>query len=259
MVGHGNIFGANVGTDLSRTVSGIPTNGSTVYVQLWTMSGGTWLGPNRYTYTAAAIANVTALSPDSATAGGPAFTLTVNGTGFLNGATARWNGSPLTTTFVSTAQLQAAVPATLITTAGAASLTVVNPGNSQPSNTATFTINAFAVNNPMIQATTQACSVRGTVSGVSPASAFAVVVYAYANQYYVQSCDTDPPSAIAGSGSWGPIDSHNGTIYAVLVRHGYQPGAVLQSLPVIDGLNVFAVSPAAGTLSSCDVARCPAQ
>jgi uncharacterized protein YkwD len=47
----GGIFGANVGTALSHTVSGIPTAGQTVYVQLWSMIGGVWY-PNRYTYTA---------------------------------------------------------------------------------------------------------------------------------------------------------------------------------------------------------------
>jgi hypothetical protein len=51
--GQGNIFGQNVGLATTKTVSGIPANGSTIYVQLWTQSGGTWFGPNRYTYTAA--------------------------------------------------------------------------------------------------------------------------------------------------------------------------------------------------------------
>ena len=50
-LGQGNVFGANVGTALSRTVSGIPTNGSVIYAQLWSEIGGVWY-PNRYTYTA---------------------------------------------------------------------------------------------------------------------------------------------------------------------------------------------------------------
>ena len=52
-----------------------------------------------------AAATLTTLSPSSAVAGGPAFTLTVNGTGFVNGATVRWNGQARTTTFVSSTQL----------------------------------------------------------------------------------------------------------------------------------------------------------
>ncbi len=41
----------NVGSALSETVSGLPTNGSTVYVTLYTLVSGTWT-PNSYTYTA---------------------------------------------------------------------------------------------------------------------------------------------------------------------------------------------------------------
>jgi hypothetical protein len=112
---------------------------------------------------------------------------------------------------------------------------------------------------PQIQATTQSCTVRGTVSGANPISSFAVVVYAYTNQYYVQACDFDPPATINNDGTWGPIESHNGTIYALLVRKGYVPAAILGSLPVPDGVNVFAVTGPAGTLSGCDVSRCPAR
>jgi len=67
---------------------------------------------------------ITNLSPASATAGGAAFTLTVNGSNFDSSAKVNWNGSPLTTTFVSAAQVTAAVPANLIASAGTASITV---------------------------------------------------------------------------------------------------------------------------------------
>ncbi len=82
---------------------------------------------------------ITSLSPTSATAGGAAFTLTVNGTGFLSGAVVRWNGTGLTTTFVSTTQLTAAVPANLIVSSSSANITAVNTGGS-PSAAATFNI-----------------------------------------------------------------------------------------------------------------------
>ena len=49
--GQGNIFGQNVGLATSQTVSGIPTDGSTVYVKLWTLVGGTWPSSD-YTYKA---------------------------------------------------------------------------------------------------------------------------------------------------------------------------------------------------------------
>jgi len=47
--GQGNIFAANVGGVTSRTVAGIPTTGNPIYVQLWSMIGGTWC-LNRYSY-----------------------------------------------------------------------------------------------------------------------------------------------------------------------------------------------------------------
>jgi uncharacterized protein (TIGR03437 family) len=102
---------------------------------------------------------ITSLAPSSATAGGPPFTLAVNGSGFLSGAAVQWNGSPLATSYVNGNQLTAAVPASLIAAPGSASVTVVNPGGSG-SNTATFTINAGGPTPP-------------SISGLSPSSATA--------------------------------------------------------------------------------------
>jgi uncharacterized protein (TIGR03437 family) len=85
---------------------------------------------------------IASLAPSSAIAGGPAFTLMVNGAGFLSGAAVQWNGSPLATSYVSGNQLTAAVPASLLAAPGSAAVTAVNPGG-LGSNTATFTIAAI--------------------------------------------------------------------------------------------------------------------
>src|ERR1019366_3973701 len=87
---------------------------------------------------------ISGLSPVSATAGSPAFTLTVNGTNFINGSTVQFNGTALSTVFVNDTQLTASVTANLVTTPGTAGVTVVNPGGAT-SNTATFTIPAPAI------------------------------------------------------------------------------------------------------------------
>src|SRR6185503_11613719 len=88
---------------------------------------------------------LTALTPTSALAGGPAFTLTVTGSSFVNGSTVRWNGTARTTTFVSATQLTAAIPAGDIGAPGTASLTVVTPAPGGGTSAArTFTINAPA-------------------------------------------------------------------------------------------------------------------
>jgi hypothetical protein len=83
---------------------------------------------------------ISSISPSSETAGGPTFTLTVNGSNFISASTIDFNGSPLTTAFVSASQLTASVPAVDITTAGPATITVVNPGVAT-SNAVPFTIN----------------------------------------------------------------------------------------------------------------------
>src|SRR5580704_1293827 len=65
--------------------------------------------------------------PDAVAPGGSAFTLTVNGSGFAQGATVQWNGSPRATTYINHSTLTAAILASDIATANTASLTVVNP------------------------------------------------------------------------------------------------------------------------------------
>jgi hypothetical protein len=82
---------------------------------------------------------ITTLSPSEKAAGSAAFTLTVNGSGFETGAVVMWGAQNLTTTFVSTAQVTAAVPASLVAMAGTADITVVNPGPAA-SPASTFTI-----------------------------------------------------------------------------------------------------------------------
>ena len=73
---------------------------------------------------------IDSVSPSSAPAGGPAFTMTVNGIGFINGATVNFNGSPRTTTFFSNTQLTASITAADIALAGWDKVTVSNPGAS---------------------------------------------------------------------------------------------------------------------------------
>lgn len=70
---------------------------------------------------------ITGLSPNSVTAGGGAFTLTVNGTGFTPGSVVRINGQDRLTVFVSAQQLTAAVAATDVVNGGTVSVTVANP------------------------------------------------------------------------------------------------------------------------------------
>jgi len=67
------------------------------------------------------------LTPTSIPPGGPSFTLTVNGAGFVPGATVQWNGHLRNTTFVSSTQVTAVIRNTDIATAGTATIRVKNP------------------------------------------------------------------------------------------------------------------------------------
>jgi len=73
------------------------------------------------------IPKISSLNPDSATAGGADFTLTVNGTSFGSKAVVNWNNTPQTTTFLGTGQLTVSVPSSMIGNSGTVKITVTNP------------------------------------------------------------------------------------------------------------------------------------
>ncbi|MGH9853221.1 MAG: BACON domain-containing protein, partial [Blastocatellia bacterium] len=83
------------------------------------------------------------LNPAAASGGGSAFTLTVTGAGFVNGATVRWNGANRTTNFVSNTQLSTQIPASDLMTLGPATITVFNPApGGGASNALSFNVTA---------------------------------------------------------------------------------------------------------------------
>src|SRR5215831_3489687 len=76
------------------------------------------------------------LVPSAMAPGGPEFTVKVNGTGFVPDAVVNWNGNALSTTFLSSSQVTARVPAADIATPKTVIITVTNPapggGTSNP-------------------------------------------------------------------------------------------------------------------------------
>lgn len=135
-----------------------PLNGGTTKVTLnLSAQGGTSPPPG-------ASPAIASLSPSSATAGGAAFTLTVNGSNFASGATVQWNGTSLATTVVSSTQLTASVSANLIGSPGTASITVSSGG--QTSAPATFTINPVSGGGSSVTVVTKLTSTTtGVVNG----------------------------------------------------------------------------------------------
>ena len=70
---------------------------------------------------------IASVSPDPIDAGGQAFLLTINGTGFVPGAVARLSNTPLSTTFVSSTQLRGEITPALRAISGRPMLVVANP------------------------------------------------------------------------------------------------------------------------------------
>ena len=94
------------------------------------------------------------LVPNTANAGDPQFTLTVNGSNFAGAAVVNCNGAAQTTTRMTGGQLTATIPASAVATAGSVAITVTNPAtpgsggiygnggtNAATSSSMTFTVN----------------------------------------------------------------------------------------------------------------------
>ncbi len=145
----------------------IPANTPTGNQIIITVSiGGATSNPLITSVQAGTVPTITSLSPNTAVAGGPPFTLTVNGTNFAaTGAAVNWNGTALTgPSFQGSTKLTVTVPANLIANSGTAQVTVSNTGTSTiTSAPATFTITA-----PTITASPTSLTFTA-VEGSSPA------------------------------------------------------------------------------------------
>jgi len=96
---------------------------------------------------------ISELAPASTTSGGPAFTLTVNGSNFSTKAVVNFNGTAMATTYVSTSQVMATVPAADVASPATDPVTVTNPATAgsgaygsggtlaETSNVMNFTVN----------------------------------------------------------------------------------------------------------------------
>jgi len=178
----------------------------------WNMrahSGGGWSdrSDNLYFRIASPVPTLTSMSPSSATAGGPAFTLTVHGTGYVEGVSVvRWNASNRTTTFVSSTQLTAAITASDI--ASPMTLPVVvftrTPGGGT-SDSLTFTIEPSGATLSTLgitpAAVTGGTSTTGTVtlSGPAPAGGAFVDVWSDHEAVQVPSSVTVPAGATSAT------------------------------------------------------------
>jgi uncharacterized protein (TIGR03437 family) len=109
--------------------------------------------------TGGAAPTISSLSPSSATAGGSAFTLTVDGANFAGSSVVEWNATPLPTTVLSATQLQASVNSSLIASSGTASISVSSGGSLS-------TPISFAINPPN-------SSLSVVIAGITNGASFA--------------------------------------------------------------------------------------
>jgi|GEM_PF-1400710 len=84
---------------------------------------------------------ITSSLPASGTAGGPAFTFKINGSGFTSGTTVMFGSFAVTPSAQTATLLTMTIPAADITTAGVVTVTVSNPAPGGGSATTTFTVN----------------------------------------------------------------------------------------------------------------------
>lgn len=142
---------------------------------------------------------LTALQPDSKIANSGAFTLTVDGKGFLPTSKVYWNGALRTTTYVSSVRLTAAIPATDIAAPATVPITVAN---------GTFFSNAldFIIEPSGVPALTLSATTLGAVSTVTGAASTATGTYTISGINLVGAATvTAPPNFEV---------SLNGTAYA---------------------------------------------
>ena len=102
---------------------------------------------------------VTSLTPAGLNAGAPATVLTVTGSGFLTSSVVQWNGTSLTTTYVSATSLTATVPAADLISPASVSVTVTNGSGAASSAPVTFAIGEQTA--PMITALAPATVIVG--------------------------------------------------------------------------------------------------
>jgi FG-GAP-like repeat/IPT/TIG domain len=164
------------------------------------------------------------LSPASATVGGPAFTLTIIGTGFGPTSTVTFGSATVSSAYTNSTTLQASIPASAIAVAGTPLVSVQNPGGN-PS-----VVISFTVNNP-----------APALTSLSPTSAPPGSAALTLN---ITGANFNPSSVVhAGSTALSTTVVSSTTLTAVLPAANITPGATI-------AITVNNPSPGGGTTSA---------
>jgi subtilisin family serine protease len=122
-----------------QTAAADVANVGSAKVQVFTFAGGI---SNAATFNVLNSPQISSLGSASASAGGPAFALTVLGSNFDAGSVVNWNGVPRSTAFVTNTQLVVSINAADITSPGTATISVLTGAGLSSANM-NFTITDF--------------------------------------------------------------------------------------------------------------------
>lgn len=164
--------------------------------------------------------NLASINPYTVAAGSADFTLTASGVGFASGDSITWNGTAVATTFDSSTQLHATIPAASVATAGVAQVAVLDAGKNS-----TNTL-------PLIITTTGTVGTPPTLTSLNPNTSYNNV----------------PSVNLAANGTGfvnGSVIVWNGTAMQTTFVSGTQltttiPGA---DLILVGTANVFVLNP----------------
>jgi unsaturated chondroitin disaccharide hydrolase len=159
-------------------------------------------GPNSTEVSAPGNPNprIAGLSPTNVVAGS-AFTLTINGTNFSATSTASLAGKPEPTSYVSSTELIAAIPASDVPSGPAAGITVSTPGASATSSAIQLAIDDFSVSMPStaVVAAGNSVSVPITITPTSRDGFNSIIAFAAAGLPSTATGQFNPPTVNPGS------------------------------------------------------------
>ena len=185
---------------------------------------------------------ITSLSPNSAVAGGPAFTLTVTGTGFLPSSTITWNGVALATAFVSATELTALVPATLITEPESVSVAAAN--STSTSNTLSFSVNlpgppSLTLSTPPSVGPAQQPTVGFVLNSAYPLPLDGTVTLRFASDAAIPDDDPAIQFATGGRTLTFSLPANSTALPALNIQTGTVAGTITITVSLIaDGVDV---------------------
>jgi hypothetical protein len=161
------------------------------------------------------------ISPTSVAVGSPAFTLSVSGSNFNASSVVNFNAKPVSTTFVSSTALTAAIPATDVATAASDSVTVSNPAPGGGTSTAaSFSVSTsdFVLN--VVGGGTETISAGQTAVYKNAVSSTGVDGFSFT---VVLSCSTTAPMSTCSAAPSSLMQGNSATIRVFTTQHGSVP------------------------------------